>query len=129
MAFDFVQLAEIAGGAIFGGVTIIAARRYEDREIRRGLVSNTRRIAGLETRLTKLENDTLNDLTVRKMHIESAVDLRVSETEKELGKTLGSIHRIQITILELLVDVARKSGVESRVTDALVKIAGNPENR
>jgi hypothetical protein len=129
MAFDLVQVAELAGAAIFGGVTIIATRKYEDREIRRGLANNTRRIGDLEKRIGKVENDATNDTTVRRMQIDAAVDSRVAEAERELGKTLGSIHRVQITILELLVDVARKAGVESRVTDALVKIAGNPENR
>src|SRR5678816_1276162 len=128
MVFDLVQLAEVAGGAVFGGVVIIASRKYEDKAVHAKLNGHSQFIRDSDKRIDEVEKDLEslahsieNDKVVRRMQIDAAVKERTEELEKMLAESLSRIHRLQMTILELLVDVARKGGVESRVTDALVK--------
>lgn len=66
----------------------------------------------------------------RKKEIEAAEKRaveRIEHLEEHLEARLKAIDRKQTVMLQMLVDIARKAGVDNRITDALVTLLSNAE--
>lgn len=69
-----------------------------------------------------LMNKRIDDRKKEIVEAEKRVTELVEHMEEHLDMRLKAIDRKQTVMLQMLVDIARKSGVDNRITDALVTL-------
>lgn len=74
-----------------------------------------------------LMNKRIDDRKKEILETEKKALERIERLEEQLDERLRAIDRKQNVMLQMLVDIARKSGVDNRITDALVTLLSNED--